>query len=413
MAPPHIVFDCEVLTPLFLAGADPNTAELRPASVRGMLRYWLRALLGGRGYTGKALAEQEALVFGSAGMGGVEARASAVNVITQIDPRARIERAKGHKLMIQGSGTGYLWYSAALGQNNRAFYPAGTPFQVALVAPRGDKAVLKKAAVAFWLLAHLGGLGTRNRNGAGCFFIRKMRASEDALMQGLPEFTIDTSYPGPFADFLGAGLNKAAALFPRKGPAAVDFDVIAPEKTRIVVAAYDPKGPLDAAAQIGEDLRNFRTGSRGEEGKFRPRQDMETETLALKYFIREGNPLNRVTFRRPGFGLPFTVRFKKEDFPTSWEGGQADFTAHGLTRRASPLQLHIARGGKNYFDIVLTMFNSHFLPGDARRLQVRSRRRPPANVNFTPGAPLIFIDKVLGASDEDGTIWMKNVEIPA
>jgi len=38
----------ETVTPLFLGGADPRgEPELRAASFRGALRFWLRALLGG------------------------------------------------------------------------------------------------------------------------------------------------------------------------------------------------------------------------------------------------------------------------------------------------------------------------------------------------------------------------------
>ena len=36
----------EAVTPLFLGGADPRgSPELRPASFRGVLRFWWRALL--------------------------------------------------------------------------------------------------------------------------------------------------------------------------------------------------------------------------------------------------------------------------------------------------------------------------------------------------------------------------------
>ncbi len=38
----------ETITPLFLTGADPRgEPELRAASIRGALRFWLLALLGG------------------------------------------------------------------------------------------------------------------------------------------------------------------------------------------------------------------------------------------------------------------------------------------------------------------------------------------------------------------------------
>jgi CRISPR type III-B/RAMP module RAMP protein Cmr1 len=41
-----VEFRLETVTPLFLGGADQQP-ELRPASVRGALRYWLRTALGG------------------------------------------------------------------------------------------------------------------------------------------------------------------------------------------------------------------------------------------------------------------------------------------------------------------------------------------------------------------------------
>ncbi len=41
---PSITFDLETVTPLFLAGADQQKAELRPPAFRGALRYWFRAI---------------------------------------------------------------------------------------------------------------------------------------------------------------------------------------------------------------------------------------------------------------------------------------------------------------------------------------------------------------------------------
>lgn len=41
-----IVFNCELITPLFMSGADGNTPELRPPSIKGAMRYWWRAMNG-------------------------------------------------------------------------------------------------------------------------------------------------------------------------------------------------------------------------------------------------------------------------------------------------------------------------------------------------------------------------------
>ncbi|MBK8563977.1 MAG: type III-B CRISPR module RAMP protein Cmr1 [Saprospiraceae bacterium] len=35
-----ITFTCKTITPMFLNGADGQTPELRPSSIKGVLRYW-------------------------------------------------------------------------------------------------------------------------------------------------------------------------------------------------------------------------------------------------------------------------------------------------------------------------------------------------------------------------------------
>ncbi len=41
-----IEFECETITPMFLAGADGKTPELRPPSIKGLMRFWWRAMNG-------------------------------------------------------------------------------------------------------------------------------------------------------------------------------------------------------------------------------------------------------------------------------------------------------------------------------------------------------------------------------
>ncbi|NPA48201.1 MAG: type III-B CRISPR module RAMP protein Cmr1, partial [Thermococci archaeon] len=63
-------FELETLTPLFMRGADQSKAEFRPASVKGVMRWWFRALAGS--YFGNNIAklrEAECRVFGCARTG--------------------------------------------------------------------------------------------------------------------------------------------------------------------------------------------------------------------------------------------------------------------------------------------------------------------------------------------------------
>jgi len=60
-----ITFECEVITPMFLAGADGKTPELRAPSIKGALRFWWRAMNGHLPID--VLRKKEAEIFGGSG----------------------------------------------------------------------------------------------------------------------------------------------------------------------------------------------------------------------------------------------------------------------------------------------------------------------------------------------------------
>lgn len=72
-----ITFTCEVVTPMFLAGADGKTLELRPPSIKGAMRFWWRAMHGNLpmddrkdnegNIIEKGLRTREAEIFGGGG----------------------------------------------------------------------------------------------------------------------------------------------------------------------------------------------------------------------------------------------------------------------------------------------------------------------------------------------------------
>lgn len=58
-----ITFEIEIITPMFLSGADQSKAELRAASIKGLLRFWWRALQAESDMD--ELRKKEAKIFGS------------------------------------------------------------------------------------------------------------------------------------------------------------------------------------------------------------------------------------------------------------------------------------------------------------------------------------------------------------
>jgi len=56
-------FECEIVTPMFLHGADPQRAELRVPSIKGALRFWWRAIYGSCNI--QKMYEEESGLFGN------------------------------------------------------------------------------------------------------------------------------------------------------------------------------------------------------------------------------------------------------------------------------------------------------------------------------------------------------------
>ncbi len=146
-------FDVEVVTPMFLGSSDSKKSELRVPSIKGVLRFWWRALNAHLSLDN--LREQEAEIFGDAG-----------------------DRYGKSKVQIKISNT--IIYN---GKNKENPVPhKKVNFAFPCFAP-GEKFSLKiygnkKVFDLFELLSILGGLGKRSRRGFGSFTINKINGEE-------------------------------------------------------------------------------------------------------------------------------------------------------------------------------------------------------------------------------------------
>lgn len=139
----------EIVTPLFLGGANPRgEPELRAASFRGVLRFWLRALLGGvLGNDTEKIFEHESKVFGST--------EHASPAVVRIKHSGKLDSDNFDPLPHRREGRGFTF---------RGFKP-GQRFTLTLSSR--DENALNQAAKALQLLCFLGGLGRRSRRGFG------------------------------------------------------------------------------------------------------------------------------------------------------------------------------------------------------------------------------------------------------
>jgi len=154
---------------MFLGGAD-NEPDLRPPSIKGAMRYWWRAMHGHLSI--EKLKEKESDIFGN-----TEQRSK---VILRCKTSEDLKRKQKPFEKNMGTGIAYLFYS--MDMNNRQYFD-NIEFEVILKSKKKDKDkdkdVLKEAAYAFWLLANLGGIGSRSRRGGGSFVITGIETDGD------------------------------------------------------------------------------------------------------------------------------------------------------------------------------------------------------------------------------------------
>jgi CRISPR-associated protein Cmr1 len=377
----QLEFECEVLTPLFLGGAQTRVKpELRSPSLRGALRYWYRAILGGSALMAagsggdqlKALKDYEARVFGTQEKGSpvaVTVRSATQPKIGAFQKDRAIRMPDGS---FQPSGKDYLLWSMAASRRpdtprylpNREYIEAGTKFAIALREWHDDNVTrLKKASAALWLLANLGAVGGRANRGAGSF---------QALLQGpaddLPDFKVCQSVD-ELRSYLSAGIRRCLSLVCdgpgvwRRFDGMPYYDVLSPTTAEIWVVSTPPNGWgsfVEALNSIGEKLRDYRS-HRSPVGR-------ADHDAVLDWLEGTGKTPQ---IKRAAFGLPIPFRYS--------EGGPGDVIVSEVgDRRASPLRIRITRLASGKYLGVLTLFKSRFLEeGKELRLQTRKWKAPP------------------------------------
>jgi len=192
-------FVCEVVTPMFLGGADGKTAELRTASIKGVLRFWWRALYGGDDLTDMKKRESE--IFGS-----TEQKSNLSLKITASD--IKISQNKLHK-----NGFHMLNY-LAYGYNDnkghiRHHIESKSTFKILITI--NDKQTDEQPSyydsimTSFSAMICLGGLGMRSRSGLGSLY-----------SQDFQRFNLSKYCKGDLKQY--TALTAATRLFVTKTP---------------------------------------------------------------------------------------------------------------------------------------------------------------------------------------------------
>ena len=265
----EVTFNVETITPLFLAGADQGTAELRAPSFRGAMRYWFRALVGGMVGTDaaglKEVIKTESDVFGATDQG------SSVRVKVSEASRGHEQFTERTNIQVRGewkaTGKGYLlWPMVRSGNPARGnvkparwYFPRGTQFQLTLSARDiAERDYLNQAIASFWLLTQLGGLGSRSRRCGGSLAVTKVVGNTSNLPFSTPETA------QALKQQIEQGVKTARTFLRIQPHRAIDprFDNLSSGNCRIWILQENQvtwKSPDEAMRIIGERLQEFRS----------------------------------------------------------------------------------------------------------------------------------------------------------
>ncbi len=354
-------------TPAFL-GDSHQKAELRPQSFKGLLRHWYRA--ADAGLTREHGGTREDRLWG-----GTAKKTGQSAVLVRIVPPGKISRyqwrreefsrfafGKGKNAI---NGALYLGYPFALkGNRERTGLAAGTLFTLQGVVPRaaamGEQEV-QGALAAFWLLAMLGGCGSRGRRGFGSLqavewgLAGREVARWNELFARLPDPS-RLNTPREWHEGLRQGRETLREWFGHF-PATTCHPHLG---ARFGAVLMEPALTWqEALAAAGEAMQRFRR-------RRQPDYDDMKQFLARP---RDGLQAPQ----RASFGLPLTFRYSSPPKgPVSLYPQRPHKAARLPDRFASLLGIKIIRLGQRYAPLVYRMDGA--VPGIDLAVRARTGR---------------------------------------
>ncbi|ASJ09265.1 hypothetical protein A3L11_08500 [Thermococcus siculi] len=368
-------FELEAITPLFMRGADQRKAEFRPASVKGVMRWWFRALagrhLGGTPKAMTALRSAESLIFGSAGKTGTRRS----RVIVDVDILE-----ESNKSFPLDDYSRYFWFSQ-VGRYTKSYIPPGTTFEITLRSH--EEAYLKIAMLSLWAAVHLGGFGSRARKFGGSLSFTREPDSDVSLglkfVPGQGEDGIKMFYRKNDNDKQERGISYVASTvknllskmgFKGGAPSNPPKFPILHERYSFVFLGDVHEDPTSAIEEVGK----WYLGTPDENGRFdggfrfqSQRADRRIPHRIYDQFSQGKKSIKSLAAyseRRPylGFPIQFYKSFSEDEFVQftvdHWNADKK--TSKKTNRRASGLWFSLNRVGRHYYPIVTGFFYEFF-----------------------------------------------------
>ena len=339
-------YDLRLVSPAFLAGANQKKedCDLRPATLRGLLRWWWRTMHADH-LDRDELKRLETAVWGDAESGSPVRIAvdfvkcgspKLYDYKDKFRPKAEFEKENDLQSPPNKKTTQGLFYvsygmdDGGRQRKQRWYRPAGTKWSIRIDARRGrfspssgqsqaikPEDILGQAEAALWLLCHFGGVGSKGRKGFGSF--------DDLGNEDISSFEDCKKRADRFRKKHELQNQSGKA----KSPALENMD-----SCDIPTSWSNPWTALD---QLGYAAQGF----------------------AQKYAHKA---------EKKALGLPRQIHGPR-DKPMHHQSKKTHksplkLSANGISRHAAPVHYHLAESDSGNLIIRITAFPAHRLPDD-------------------------------------------------
>jgi CRISPR-associated protein Cmr1 len=357
-----------ITTPLFLGGASSAAeAELRPPSLKGLLRFWFRAIALPALGNWQKVQEVENILFGST-------NGQACFFLSIVNPD-EIKSVKPNRDWEKRHGLGYLGYGIMdRGMMRRSYLINGGLFTLKTTLKRDVTTEFSKLLpIALKALGLFGGAGARARNGFGSLSLESLRHN------GEEKWLI----PGSIEELRKSirNLVEEMGLNSQEIKDLPNYTAFSPWiKIKITRTAQDPLALLD---DVGKELLRYRSYGNASSGihvlPWREKAEQnfaDDHDMVLNLINGRTNQLPSHP-RRVVFGLPHNYFFLSTR-------QRANVDAANYKRRAAPLFIHIHALSTGEYAAILSLLPALFLPeGELIKISCgRYNKQVACHVNY-------------------------------
>lgn len=357
----RLVATYRLTTPMFCAGANQDAAaELRPASFKGVLRFWYRALALGLGqYNGKweNVCDAESRLFGSTSAGQAQVLLS-MEVLSAVKEIPKLTKIEGGFAYLAGQGLTKYIKDAGMVTQRSAIAPGARFVVTCLFRKHDDKDVdaVRNSLIAVGLL---GGLGARTRRGFGSLTLEKLERTKGATRA---TSTVEASW---MLDDIPQTLRAFLPTNPLLSK-SIEYTAISTDSRFILLPGNAGESAEQLLERVGRAFLQYR--SYGRNGKAAGMQ-------ALQWFRRDHDEMLKVAKRevrsgrqvvapaRAVFGLPHNYHFS-----SMGKSGNVDIQGESEQRRASPLFFHFHQPAEGPPTAILAFLPAQFSPSNRLKL---------------------------------------------